>query len=138
MNLQRRCGLCLQSVKKGNGMASFTAECSHCFHFPCISDHVKKQGSLACPVCSCLWKDMPLLSVDEQNQKHQFVEEEERIREKLATRFFMEDVASKNESPKQQPLNFKVYRAFSCGDFDLSNCNKMHACRESCKKSLIG
>ncbi|XP_023748010.1 E3 ubiquitin-protein ligase WAV3 [Lactuca sativa] len=105
----RRCGLCLQSVKKGNGMASFTAECSHCFHFPCISDHVKKQGSLACPVCSCLWKDMPLLSVDEQNQKHQFVEEEERIREKLATRFFMEDVASKNESPKQQPLNFKVY-----------------------------
>lgn len=89
-------------------MATFTAECSHCFHFPCIADHVKKEGSLACPVCSCLWKDMPLLSVDEQNQKYQ--EEEERTREKLATRFFMDDVRN-NESPKQQPLrsDLKVY-----------------------------
>lgn len=105
----RRCGLCLQSMKRGQGMATFTAECSHCFHFPCIADHVKKEGSLACPVCSCLWKDMPLLSVDEQNQKYQ--EEEERTREKLATRFFMDDVVRNNESPKQQPLrsDLKVY-----------------------------
>ncbi|XP_076919947.1 E3 ubiquitin-protein ligase WAV3-like [Bidens hawaiensis] len=82
----RRCGLCLQSVKKGQGMATFTAECSHTFHFPCISDHVKKQGSLACPLCSCLWKEMPTLCADDQNQKQQLVDEE-MIREKLATRF---------------------------------------------------
>ncbi|KAJ0867410.1 putative chromatin regulator PHD family [Helianthus annuus] len=65
----RRCGLCLQSVKKGQGTATFTAECSHTFHFPCISDHVKKQGSLACPLCSCLWKEMPMLAVNDQNHQ---------------------------------------------------------------------
>ncbi|KVI02764.1 von Willebrand factor, type A [Cynara cardunculus var. scolymus] len=105
-----RCGLCLQSVKRGQGMATFTAECSHNFHFPCISDHVKKQGSLACPVCSCLWKDMPLLSVDENSQKHLFVEKEEKTRQKLATSL-RDDFVVKNESPKQQLLrpDLKVY-----------------------------
>ncbi|KAI3813436.1 hypothetical protein L1987_18159 [Smallanthus sonchifolius] len=105
----RRCGLCLQSVKKGQGMATFTAVCSHTFHFPCISDYVKKQGSLACPLCSCLWKEMPMLSVDDRNQKHQFVDEE-MAREKLATRF-IDDVIGKNESPKRQLLrpDLKVY-----------------------------
>lgn len=105
----RRCGLCLQSVKKGQGMATFTAECSHTFHFPCISDHVKKQGSLACPLCSCLWKEMPLLSVDNQDRKHQLVDDE-KTREKLATRF-IDDVVGKNESPKRQPIrtDLKVY-----------------------------
>lgn len=91
-------------------MATFTAECSHSFHFPCIADHVKKQGSLACPVCSCLWKEMPLLSVDENDQKHLFVEEEEKTREKLATSL-RDDFVGKKESPKQQLLrpDLKVY-----------------------------
>ncbi|KAI3665609.1 hypothetical protein L6452_44238 [Arctium lappa] len=107
----RRCGLCLQSVKRGQGMASFTAECSHTFHFPCIVDHVKKQGGLACPVCSCLWKEMPLLSVDHENdQKDLFVEEEEKTREKLATSM-KDDFVWKNESPKRKLLrpDLKVY-----------------------------
>ncbi|GJR95832.1 putative chromatin regulator PHD family protein [Tanacetum coccineum] len=91
MNMQRRCGLCLQRVTKGHGSACFTAECSHAFHFVCISDHVNKHGSLSCPVCSCLWKEMPLLSVEDHNQNtNQFVEIEQ-VREKLATRY-TEDV----------------------------------------------
>ncbi|KAF5778780.1 putative chromatin regulator PHD family [Helianthus annuus] len=106
----RRCGLCLQSVKKGQGTATFTAECSHTFHFPCISDHVKKQGSLACPLCSCLWKEMPMLAVNDQNhQKYKFVDEE-MTREKLATRF-VDDVIGRDESPKRNLLrsDLKVY-----------------------------
>ncbi|KAM7524304.1 hypothetical protein LguiA_014206 [Lonicera macranthoides] len=59
-----RCGICLQTVKAGQGMAIFTAECSHSFHFPCIANHMKKQCSLLCPVCSYHWKEMPLLSID--------------------------------------------------------------------------
>ncbi|KAI3717064.1 hypothetical protein L1987_68397 [Smallanthus sonchifolius] len=94
----RRCGLCLQSVKKGQGMATFTAECSHTFHFPCISDHVKTQGSLACPMCSSLWKEMPLLSVSDRNRKDRLFDEEN-TREKLV------------ESPIQQLIrpDLKVY-----------------------------
>ncbi|KAL8200509.1 hypothetical protein R6Q57_011848 [Mikania cordata] len=105
----RRCGLCLQSVKKGQGMATFTAECGDVFHFPCISDHVKKQGSLACPLCRCLWREMPTLSVDDQNQKHDLIDDE-MSREKLATRF-IDEVIGKNESPKLQQLrpDLKVY-----------------------------
>ncbi|KAI3785186.1 hypothetical protein L1987_44299 [Smallanthus sonchifolius] len=68
-----RCGLCLQSVKRGRGVAIFTAECSHSFHFPCIAGYVKEKGSLACPICGTMRKEMPMLSVNDQNQ---FVEEE--------------------------------------------------------------
>ncbi|KAK9097051.1 hypothetical protein Sjap_022548 [Stephania japonica] len=58
------CGICVQSVKTGQGMAIFTAECSHAFHFPCIAAHVKKQGgSLVCPVCNLNWKQVPLLAL---------------------------------------------------------------------------
>lgn len=108
LKLQRRCGLCLQSVKKGQGTATFTAECSHTFHFPCISDHVKEQGSLACPLCSCLWKEMPMLSVDDrnQNQNHRFADEEILTREKLD-----DVIIGNNESPKRRALrpDLKVY-----------------------------
>ncbi|KAL5556661.1 hypothetical protein UlMin_038897 [Ulmus minor] len=58
-----RCGICLQSVKAGQGTAIFTAECSHSFHFPCIAAHVKKNQILVCPVCSTSWKELPLLSI---------------------------------------------------------------------------
>ncbi|GMH03239.1 hypothetical protein Nepgr_005078 [Nepenthes gracilis] len=56
------CGVCSQSVKTGQGMAIYTAECSHAFHFPCIAAHVRREGSLICPVCHVTWKDVPLLS----------------------------------------------------------------------------
>ncbi|PON59644.1 Cdk-activating kinase assembly factor [Parasponia andersonii] len=57
------CGICLNSVKTGQGTAIYTAECSHAFHFPCIAAHVRKHGSLVCPVCNCAWKDVPLLAI---------------------------------------------------------------------------
>ncbi|XP_052189644.1 E3 ubiquitin-protein ligase WAV3 [Diospyros lotus] len=57
------CGVCLQSVKTGHGMAIFTAECSHAFHFPCIAGHVKKNAALVCPVCNSSWRDVPLLAI---------------------------------------------------------------------------
>ncbi|KAL4020007.1 hypothetical protein IC575_018771 [Cucumis melo] len=56
-----RCGICLQSVKRGQGTAIFTSECSHSFHFPCISAHIKKNRTVACPVCSSIWNEAPLL-----------------------------------------------------------------------------
>ncbi|GAB4839090.1 hypothetical protein Ancab_028618 [Ancistrocladus abbreviatus] len=70
------CGVCLQSVKTGQGMAIYTAECSHAFHFPCIASHVKKQGSLICPVCNVTWKDVPLLSlhINPSPEDHDIVE----------------------------------------------------------------
>ncbi|KAK7351539.1 hypothetical protein VNO77_11076 [Canavalia gladiata] len=56
------CGICLSSVKTGQGTAIYTAECAHAFHFPCIAAHVRKHGSLVCPVCNATWKDVPLLA----------------------------------------------------------------------------
>ncbi|KAL6551817.1 hypothetical protein OROGR_007971 [Orobanche gracilis] len=63
-----RCGICLQSVKTGQGTAIFTAECGHSFHFPCITTHMKKQGSLMCPICNSTWKEMHLLSTGNSKQ----------------------------------------------------------------------
>ncbi|PSR99966.1 Von Willebrand factor, type A protein [Actinidia chinensis var. chinensis] len=57
------CGVCLQSVKTGQGTAIYTAECSHAFHFPCIAAHVSKNGALVCPVCNTTWRDVPLLAI---------------------------------------------------------------------------
>uniref|UniRef100_A0A2P2IPD7 RING-type E3 ubiquitin transferase n=1 Tax=Rhizophora mucronata TaxID=61149 RepID=A0A2P2IPD7_RHIMU len=57
------CGICFNSVKTGQGTAIYTAECAHAFHFPCIAAHVRKHGSLVCPVCNATWKDVPLLAV---------------------------------------------------------------------------
>ncbi|KAK7410427.1 hypothetical protein VNO78_01203 [Psophocarpus tetragonolobus] len=56
------CGICLNSVKTGQGTAIYTAECGHAFHFPCIAAHVRKHDSLVCPVCNATWKDVPLLA----------------------------------------------------------------------------
>ncbi|KAK9163497.1 hypothetical protein Syun_004399 [Stephania yunnanensis] len=62
------CGICVQSVKTGQGMAIFTAECSHAFHFPCIAAHVRKEGgSLVCPVCNLNWRQVPLLALHKNN-----------------------------------------------------------------------
>ncbi|KAK6130774.1 hypothetical protein DH2020_035485 [Rehmannia glutinosa] len=73
------CGVCMQSVKTGQGMAIYTAECSHAFHFPCIASHVKKQNCLVCPVCSTIWKDVPLLAIHTQNQNENHPQQEEKI-----------------------------------------------------------
>lgn len=63
LSFQSRCGICLQSVKSGQGTAIFTAECSHSFHFPCVATHVKKQQVMVCPVCNTSWKELPSLDI---------------------------------------------------------------------------
>lgn len=52
----------MQSVKTSQGMAIYTAECSHTFHFPCLATRIRNQNSLICPVCNTTWKDVPLLA----------------------------------------------------------------------------
>ncbi|XP_019173047.1 PREDICTED: uncharacterized protein LOC109168481 isoform X1 [Ipomoea nil] len=74
LSKQSRCGICLRTVKSGQGTAIFTAECSHSFHFPCVAAHVKKQGSsLLCPICSSPWKELPVLSVHDDPIKTETV-----------------------------------------------------------------
>lgn len=55
---QKTCAICLTSMKRGHGQAIFTAECSHSFHFHCITSNVK-HGSQTCPVCRAKWKEIP-------------------------------------------------------------------------------
>ncbi|KAL8199595.1 hypothetical protein R6Q57_013163 [Mikania cordata] len=55
----KKCTICLTSMKRGEGQAIFTAECSHSFHFQCIASNVK-HGSQICPVCRAKWKQVPL------------------------------------------------------------------------------
>lgn len=50
-------------MKTGHKTAIFTAECSHTFHFPCISKHVKQENILACPVCKSTWRDGSFLAI---------------------------------------------------------------------------
>ncbi|GAV62506.1 zf-RING_2 domain-containing protein/VWA_3 domain-containing protein [Cephalotus follicularis] len=53
------CSICLTKMKQGGGHAIFTAECSHSFHFHCITSNVK-HGNQICPVCRAKWKEIPL------------------------------------------------------------------------------
>ncbi|XP_004145751.1 E3 ubiquitin-protein ligase WAV3 isoform X1 [Cucumis sativus] len=55
---KRTCAICLTTMKAGNGQAIFTAECSHSFHFQCITSNVK-HGNQICPVCRAKWKEIP-------------------------------------------------------------------------------
>lgn len=48
-------------MKTGQGHAIFTAECSHSFHFHCITSNVK-HGNQVCPVCRAKWKEIPFQS----------------------------------------------------------------------------
>lgn len=48
-------------MKAGQGHAIFTAECSHSFHFHCITTNVK-HGNQICPVCRAKWNEIPLQS----------------------------------------------------------------------------
>ncbi|KAJ8540239.1 hypothetical protein K7X08_030158 [Anisodus acutangulus] len=56
---KKTCSICLASMKRGDGHAIFTAECSHSFHFQCIASNVK-HGNQVCPVCRAEWKEIPL------------------------------------------------------------------------------
>ncbi|VAH33943.1 unnamed protein product [Triticum turgidum subsp. durum] len=44
----------------GGGQAIFTAECSHTFHFHCISASVE-HGNLLCPLCNAQWRELPFV-----------------------------------------------------------------------------
>lgn len=55
---KRICAICLVAMKPGRGHALFTAECSHTFHFHCISSNVR-HGNYVCPVCRTKWKEIP-------------------------------------------------------------------------------
>nr|BAK01455.1 predicted protein [Hordeum vulgare subsp. vulgare] len=56
---KRKCAICFDSMRSGHGQALFTAECSHKFHFHCISSNVE-HGNHVCPVCRAKWKEIPL------------------------------------------------------------------------------
>ncbi|CAD5195162.1 unnamed protein product [Musa acuminata subsp. malaccensis] len=55
----QKCAICLGSMKAGDGHALFTAECSHTFHFHCITANVN-HGNYVCPLCKATWKEIPL------------------------------------------------------------------------------
>ncbi|XP_052194491.1 E3 ubiquitin-protein ligase WAV3-like [Diospyros lotus] len=55
------CAICLNNMKPGQGHAIFTAECSHSFHFHCITSNVK-HGNQICPICRAKWKEIPFQS----------------------------------------------------------------------------
>ncbi|KAL0322325.1 UNVERIFIED_CONTAM: E3 ubiquitin-protein ligase WAV3 [Sesamum calycinum] len=56
---KKTCSICLAAMRRGDGQAIFTAECSHSFHFQCIASNVK-HGNQICPVCRAKWKEIPL------------------------------------------------------------------------------
>ncbi|WVZ59214.1 hypothetical protein U9M48_009399 [Paspalum notatum var. saurae] len=54
----KMCAICLGGMRSGHGQALFTAECSHKFHFHCITSNVQ-HGNKICPICRALWKELP-------------------------------------------------------------------------------
>ncbi|XP_057429709.1 E3 ubiquitin-protein ligase WAV3-like isoform X2 [Lotus japonicus] len=61
--LHNLCAICLDPLSyhsKGSspGQAIFTAQCSHAFHFACISSNVR-HGSVTCPICRAHWTQLP-------------------------------------------------------------------------------
>ncbi|XP_019413970.1 PREDICTED: uncharacterized protein LOC109325836 isoform X3 [Lupinus angustifolius] len=52
------CAICLNIMKPRKGYAIFVAECSHSFHFHCITSNLK-HGNQNCPVCRAKWKEAP-------------------------------------------------------------------------------
>ncbi|CAN8255092.1 unnamed protein product [Cochlearia groenlandica] len=55
-----RCSICLNETSTSEGKAIFTAECSHSFHFDCVTSNAKL-GNKICPTCRTQWKQVPLL-----------------------------------------------------------------------------
>ncbi|CAN6890770.1 hypothetical protein HID58_079298 [Brassica napus] len=58
-----KCAICLDEIRQEDGKAIFTAECSHSFHFGCITSNVK-HGNRICPLCRTEWKQVPLFVND--------------------------------------------------------------------------
>ncbi|PAN51647.1 hypothetical protein PAHAL_9G609800 [Panicum hallii] len=54
------CPICTGGMGGGGGQAIFTAECSHTFHFHCISASVA-HGRLVCPLCNAQWRELPFV-----------------------------------------------------------------------------
>ncbi|KAF8409813.1 hypothetical protein HHK36_005892 [Tetracentron sinense] len=56
------CAICLEplsySTGDSSGQAIFTGQCSHAFHFSCISSNVR-HGSVTCPICRAHWTQLP-------------------------------------------------------------------------------
>ncbi|KAG8377415.1 hypothetical protein BUALT_Bualt08G0030600 [Buddleja alternifolia] len=78
---KNNCGVCMRSVKTGQAMAMYTAECSHTFHFPCIASHVttkqqQQNNLILCPVCTTTWKHIPFLNQNQDNPLKQQQDEE--------------------------------------------------------------
>lgn len=120
------CGICLNSVKTGQGTAIYTAECTHAFHFPCIADYVRKHGSLVCPVCSAAWKDVPLLAAhknlaSESAEKKDIVVEMKSVekpnaadkrKENSSPVFRTKLVEPPQQFPQKQPKQSDSYRSY--------------------------
>ncbi|KAK9664039.1 hypothetical protein RND81_14G015500 [Saponaria officinalis] len=53
----KTCEICTSAMIPGQG-ATFNAECSHTFHFSCITSN-PKYGNRICPVCRATWKEIP-------------------------------------------------------------------------------
>ncbi|CAA7050407.1 unnamed protein product [Microthlaspi erraticum] len=64
---KKTCAICLTAMKPGQGHAIFTAECSHAFHFHCITTNVK-HGNQVCPVCRAKWNEVPLQSLSAKSK----------------------------------------------------------------------
>ncbi|OVA19700.1 zinc finger protein [Macleaya cordata] len=60
--IKNLCAICLEplsySTGSSPGQAIFTAQCSHAFHFTCISSNVR-HGSVTCPICRAHWSQLP-------------------------------------------------------------------------------
>ncbi|KAL3614917.1 hypothetical protein CASFOL_040578 [Castilleja foliolosa] len=53
------CTICLDPLSYNSGSkAIFTAQCSHAFHFACITSNVR-HGSVTCPICRARWTQLP-------------------------------------------------------------------------------
>ncbi|XP_043689543.1 E3 ubiquitin-protein ligase WAV3-like isoform X2 [Telopea speciosissima] len=58
------CAICLEALSYNSttvgspGQTVFTAQCSHAFHFSCISSNVR-HGSVTCPICRAHWTKLP-------------------------------------------------------------------------------
>lgn len=62
-NIQNLCAICLDplsfiSTGISPSQAIFTAQCSHAFHFACISSNVR-HGNITCPICRAQWTQLP-------------------------------------------------------------------------------
>lgn len=65
----RVCAICLGGMRTGHGQALFTAECSHKFHFQCISSNVR-HGNHICPICRAEWKELPFQGTQPADATH--------------------------------------------------------------------